>query len=307
MRAHRRRRQRRRTLGSARARLAGHRPRRRARLQATSMTCWSASSASRGSRRHWVHDDLELAVEVPGWVLEPARRGGRDDRRHPRDQPRGPRFSTASTQWHATGAYEAWRQACAAARAPALDADLLGAALLRSAPLLRSAAVRVLATMAAGGRVRRPAAEPRGRTTALERGGIAGSPCRARAAERSRRERPVSSRAHDAGRSRELPAAVRPRGLRQARPTVRPTCASTCGVAIVGAGPAGLACAIRLGQLLGDDPATLEQLGEVPIIVLEKGRSAGSHELSGAIVNPSALARAVPGRRRSSSCRRTGR
>ena len=45
-----------------------------------------------------------------------------------------------------------------------------------------------------------------------------------------------------------------------------------CGVAIVGAGPAGLACAIRLGQLLGDDPATLEQLGEVPIIVLEKGR-----------------------------------
>ena len=45
-----------------------------------------------------------------------------------------------------------------------------------------------------------------------------------------------------------------------------------CGIAIVGAGPAGLACAIRLGQLLGDDPATLEQLGEVPIIVLEKGQ-----------------------------------
>jgi len=62
-----------------------------------------------------------------------------------------------------------------------------------------------------------------------------------------------------------------------------------CGVAIVGAGPAGLACAIRLGQLLGDDPATLEQLGEVPIIVLEKGKAPGSHELSGAIINPSAL------------------
>jgi electron-transferring-flavoprotein dehydrogenase len=67
-----------------------------------------------------------------------------------------------------------------------------------------------------------------------------------------------------------------------------------CGVAIVGAGPAGLACAIRLGQLLGDDPATLEQLGEVPIIVLEKGKAAGSHELSGAIVNPSALRELFP-------------
>jgi electron-transferring-flavoprotein dehydrogenase len=67
-----------------------------------------------------------------------------------------------------------------------------------------------------------------------------------------------------------------------------------CGVAIVGAGPAGLACAIRLGQLLGDDPATLEQLGEVPIIVLEKGKAPGSHELSGAIVNPSALRELFP-------------
>jgi electron-transferring-flavoprotein dehydrogenase len=67
-----------------------------------------------------------------------------------------------------------------------------------------------------------------------------------------------------------------------------------CGVAIVGAGPAGLACAIRLGQLLGDDPETLEQLGEVPIIVLEKGKAAGSHELSGAIVNPSALRELFP-------------
>jgi electron-transferring-flavoprotein dehydrogenase len=67
-----------------------------------------------------------------------------------------------------------------------------------------------------------------------------------------------------------------------------------CGVAIVGAGPAGLACAIRLGQLLGDDPATLEQLGEVPIIVLEKGKAPGSHELSGAVVNPSALRELFP-------------
>ena len=67
-----------------------------------------------------------------------------------------------------------------------------------------------------------------------------------------------------------------------------------CGVAIVGGGPAGMACAVRLGQLLGEDPATLEKLGEVPLIVLEKGRAPGAHELSGAIVNPSALQRAVP-------------
>ena len=33
------------------------------------------------------------------------------------------------------------------------------------------------------------------------------------------------------------------------------------GVLFVGAGPAGLAGAIRLGQLLADDPATAERLG----------------------------------------------
>jgi electron-transferring-flavoprotein dehydrogenase len=67
------------------------------------------------------------------------------------------------------------------------------------------------------------------------------------------------------------------------------------GVAIVGAGPAGLACATRLGQLLAEDPATMERLGEVPIAVLEKGKAAGSHALSGAIVNPSALRDLYPG------------
>ena len=34
------------------------------------------------------------------------------------------------------------------------------------------------------------------------------------------------------------------------------------GVAIVGGGTAGLACANRLLQLLADDPATMERLGE---------------------------------------------
>ena len=36
------------------------------------------------------------------------------------------------------------------------------------------------------------------------------------------------------------------------------------GVAIVGGGPAGLACAIKLMQLLEDEPELTERLGEVP-------------------------------------------
>ncbi|MGZ4461552.1 MAG: 4Fe-4S dicluster domain-containing protein [Gaiellaceae bacterium] len=63
------------------------------------------------------------------------------------------------------------------------------------------------------------------------------------------------------------------------------------GILIVGAGPAGLACAIRLEQLLADAPELSERLGEVPVAVLEKGRRPGSHLLSGAVVNPAPLAR----------------
>jgi len=63
------------------------------------------------------------------------------------------------------------------------------------------------------------------------------------------------------------------------------------GVLIVGAGPAGLACAIRLGRLLADDPATAERLGEVPVALVEKGKQPGSHLLSGAVVNPVGLKR----------------
>ena len=70
------------------------------------------------------------------------------------------------------------------------------------------------------------------------------------------------------------------------------------GVLIVGAGPAGLACAIRLGQLLEDAPEIKERLGEVPIAVLEKGKQPGSHLLSGAVVNPRALRRLFKGRKR---------
>ena len=47
------------------------------------------------------------------------------------------------------------------------------------------------------------------------------------------------------------------------------------GVLIVGAGPAGLACAIRLGQLLEESPETAARLGDVPVAVVEKGKGAG--------------------------------
>lgn len=70
------------------------------------------------------------------------------------------------------------------------------------------------------------------------------------------------------------------------------------GVLIVGAGPAGLACAIRLGQLLENAPEIRERLGEVPVAVLDKGKQAGSHLLSGAVVNPRALRRLFKGRKR---------
>jgi electron-transferring-flavoprotein dehydrogenase len=70
------------------------------------------------------------------------------------------------------------------------------------------------------------------------------------------------------------------------------------GVLIVGAGPAGLACAIRLGQLLEGAPEILERLGEVPVAVLEKGKQPGSHLLSGAVVNPRSLRRLFKGRKR---------
>jgi electron-transferring-flavoprotein dehydrogenase len=69
------------------------------------------------------------------------------------------------------------------------------------------------------------------------------------------------------------------------------------GFLIVGAGPAGLAAAVRLGQLMEEDPATAERLGEVPVAVLEKGKAPGSHLLSGAVVNPRGLQRLFKGKK----------
>src|SRR6059036_3058938 len=66
------------------------------------------------------------------------------------------------------------------------------------------------------------------------------------------------------------------------------------GVAIVGGGTAGLATANRLLQLLADDPETMERLGEVPVAVIEKAKTCGGHNLSGAVVRPASLLELYP-------------
>src|SRR6059058_6071055 len=66
------------------------------------------------------------------------------------------------------------------------------------------------------------------------------------------------------------------------------------GVAIVGGGTAGLATANRLLQLLGDDPELMESLGEVPVAVVEKAKTCGGHNLSGAVMRPGPLQELFP-------------
>ena len=56
-------------------------------------------------------------------------------------------------------------------------------------------------------------------------------------------------------------------------------------VAIVGGGPAGLACAIRLKQLAP----------ERSVCLLEKGSEIGAHSLSGAVIEPAPLDALLPG------------
>ena len=60
--------------------------------------------------------------------------------------------------------------------------------------------------------------------------------------------------------------------------------AMDCDVVIVGAGPAGLAAAIRLKQLNPD----------LAVIVIEKGAEVGAHILSGAVIDPIGLDRLLP-------------
>src|SRR5258705_4779415 len=73
-------------------------------------------------------------------------------------------------------------------------------------------------------------------------------------------------------------------------------------VLIVGAGPAGLATALRLAQLIEQHNAEIDsgvrhgrKLSTDEIYLLEKGREIGAHLLSGAILDPRAMRELAPG------------
>ena len=59
-------------------------------------------------------------------------------------------------------------------------------------------------------------------------------------------------------------------------------------VVIAGAGPAGLAAAIRLKQL------AQENNRDISVVVLEKGSEVGAHILSGAVIDPVGLDALIP-------------
>src|SRR5438067_6409814 len=63
-------------------------------------------------------------------------------------------------------------------------------------------------------------------------------------------------------------------------------------VVIVGGGPAGMACALRLAQLIDAHNVAHpnSQLSKENIYVLEKAREVGQHCLSGALLDPRAIA-----------------
>jgi len=63
-------------------------------------------------------------------------------------------------------------------------------------------------------------------------------------------------------------------------------------VVVVGAGPAGLAAAIRLKQISPD----------ITVVVIEKGSEAGAHILSGAVIDPIGLDRLLPDWRKAENC-----
>jgi electron-transferring-flavoprotein dehydrogenase len=65
-------------------------------------------------------------------------------------------------------------------------------------------------------------------------------------------------------------------------------------VVFVGGGPAGLAGAIELANLVKRDNESGGTLGEIQIAVLEKAPGLGEHSLSGAIVNPIAIRELFP-------------
>ena len=68
-------------------------------------------------------------------------------------------------------------------------------------------------------------------------------------------------------------------------------------VVIVGGGPAGMACALRLAQLIDAHNAAHPeaQLTKDTIYVLEKAREVGQHCLSGALLDPRSMRELLPG------------
>jgi electron-transferring-flavoprotein dehydrogenase len=68
-------------------------------------------------------------------------------------------------------------------------------------------------------------------------------------------------------------------------------------VVIVGGGPAGMACALRLAQLIDEHNAKnpAAQLSKENIYVLEKAREVGQHCLSGALLDPRSMRELLPG------------
>ena len=68
-------------------------------------------------------------------------------------------------------------------------------------------------------------------------------------------------------------------------------------VVIVGGGPAGMACALRLSQLIDEHNTKSpdSQLSKENIYVLEKAREIGQHCLSGALLDPRSMRELLPG------------
>src|ERR1700680_1977654 len=68
-------------------------------------------------------------------------------------------------------------------------------------------------------------------------------------------------------------------------------------VVIVGGGPAGMACALRLSQLIDSHNAAHpgSPLSKENIYVLEKAREIGQHCLSGALLDPRSMRELLPG------------